>query len=152
MTRLGTLAARIQNRPDYKWIVIGLLFFAGFLNLEDRVVIFSVLPLIKRDLAMTDFQVGALITVFLWVYAFCSPVAGYFGDRLPRRRVVVGCVFLWSTVTVIAGFVQSADQLTATRILLGITQAFYLPASLAVLADCHDRKTREKRSQFSPSA
>src|SRR5688572_32852321 len=78
--------------PHYKWVVVGLLFFAGFLNLEDRVVIFSVMPLVRAELQLTDFFVGALMSAFLWTYAFASPFAGYFGDRLSRKRVIVGCL------------------------------------------------------------
>jgi predicted MFS family arabinose efflux permease len=130
--------------PNYKWFVIGLLFFASLLNLEDRVVIFSVLPLIKKELHLSDVHLGALMSVFLWVYALCSPFAGYFGDRLSRRKVVIGCLFLWSLVTIAAGFATSPGILMVTRVLLGLSQAFYVPASMAILADYHTAATRGK--------
>ncbi|NWG14349.1 MAG: MFS transporter [Acidobacteria bacterium] len=132
----------LLSGPQYKWVVIGLLFFAGFLNLEDRVVIFSVLPLIRKELHLSDLQLGALMSTFLWVYAACSPFAGYAGDRLPRRRVVIACLFLWSLVTIWAGLVTTGGQLMATRVVLAVAQAFYVPASMAILADCHDESTR----------
>jgi predicted MFS family arabinose efflux permease len=59
--------------PHYKWILLGLLFVSGFLNLEDRVVIFSIIPLMRRELHLTDMQTGALMTTFLWTYAAVSP-------------------------------------------------------------------------------
>ncbi|MFB3902502.1 MAG: MFS transporter [Acidobacteriota bacterium] len=128
----------------YKWSLVGLLFFAGFLNLEDRVVIFSVLPLIRRDLHLSDLQMGGLMSAFLWVYACCSPFAGYLGDRWSRRKVVIGCLFFWSLITAAAGLITDGNQLLAIRVLLAISQAFYLPASFALLSDWHESDTRGK--------
>lgn len=137
-------AAPWFHRPNYKWTVIGLLFFAGFLNLEDRVVIFSVMPLIRRELQLSDMFVGALMSAFLWTYAVSSPLAGFVGDRLSRQRVIVGCLTLWSLVTMAAGLATSPAQLMATRILLAVTEAFYIPASMAIVADYHGPATRAK--------
>ena len=137
---------RLERRPGYKWIVVGLLFFSGFLNLEDRVVIFSVMPLLRQELHLSDMFVGALMSVFLWTYALCSPLAGYFGDRMSRQRVIVGCLALWSLVTIAAGLVTSPAQLMTTRVLLAVTEAFYLPAALAIVADYHPAATRARCS------
>ncbi|MBI4626394.1 MAG: MFS transporter [Verrucomicrobia bacterium] len=135
---------RLAQSPNYKWVVVGLLFFSGFLNLEDRVVIFSVMPLIRQELTLSDFQIGALMTAFLWTYALSSPFAGFFGDRVARKRILVGCLILWSLVTFAVGLVTSAGQLVAARVLLAITEAFYIPASLAIVADYHTKSTRAK--------
>src|SRR5262245_46326534 len=122
---------RESQRSNYKWVVVGLLFFGGFLNLEDRVVIFSVMPLIRKELftGLTehgqDVFIGALQSAFLWTYALFSPFAGYFGDRMSRKLVIVTCLGLWSLVTVAAGMVTSKEQLMAMRVLLAITEAFY---------------------------
>ena len=105
--------------------------------MEDRVVIFSVMPLIRRDLALTDFQIGILMAAFLWTYAFCSPFAGYIADRVSRTRVIVGCLATWSLVTIAAGFVTSGHQMIGVRVLLAVSEAFYIPASLAIVADHH---------------
>ena len=135
---------RLSQKPSYKWVVVGLLFFGGFLNLEDRVVIFSVMPLIRAELQLSDVFVGALMSAFLWTYALCSPLAGYLGDRVSRRLVIVACLGLWSLVTVAAGLVTSPEQLMALRVLLAVTEAFYIPASLALVADYHTPATRGK--------
>lgn len=141
---------RLSQTPNYKWVVVGLLFFGGFLNLEDRVVIFSVMPLIRNELLSGETQqvqdvfVGALQSAFLWTYALCSPFAGYFGDRLSRKLVIVTCLALWSLVTVAAGLVTSKEQLMGMRVLLAVTEAFYIPASLAIVADYHTPATRGK--------
>lgn len=135
---------RLAQWRGYQWVVVGLLFFSGFLNLEDRVVIFSVMPLLRKELQLSDVFVGALMSVFLWTYALCSPLAGYFGDRWSRKKVIVGCLALWSLVTVTAGLVTSPAQLMTTRVLLAVTEAFYIPAALALVADYHSAATRAK--------
>jgi predicted MFS family arabinose efflux permease len=147
MSSPGGFTARLDQLAQwrgYKWVVVGLLFFSGFLNLEDRVVIFSVMPLLRKELLLSDMFVGALMSVFLWTYALCSPLAGYFGDRWSRKKVIVGCLALWSLVTLAAGLVISPAQLMTTRVLLAVTEAFYLPAALAIVADYHSAATRAK--------
>lgn len=131
-----------MKRLEYKWLAVTLLAFAGFLNTEDRVVIFSLLPLVRNDLQLTDLQSGTLMSLFLWVYAAFSPFAGYVGDRWSRRKVLAWSVFGWSVVTMLAAAVQGVGQLMATRVLLGLSQAFYIPTAYAILADCHDHSTR----------
>lgn len=148
--RVTRVLDRISLSPNYKWVVVGLLFFGGFLNLEDRVVIFSVMPKIRNELLSDETQqatnrfIGALQAAFLWTYALCSPFAGYFGDRLSRKLVIVTCLGLWSAVTVAGGMVTSKEQLMFIRILLAVTEAFYIPASLAIVADYHPPATRGK--------
>ena len=139
-----TRTERLLARKNYKWVVVALLFVCGFLNLEDRVVIFSIVPLIRRDLHLTDVQTGALMTAFLWTYAAFSPFTSYFGDRMSRRWVVLWSVCAWSVVTLWAGAITSTGQLFATRLMLGFTESFYLPAALALLADWHGRRTRAR--------
>jgi MFS family permease len=125
-----------------RWWVVILLSFAGILNTEDRTVIFSLLPLVRRDLLLSDLQMAFLMSVFLWVYAAFSPVAGYLGDRWDRRKVLSRCVFLWSILTAGSALVTSGRQLLGVRVLLGIVMAFFIPVQLALLADYHPRKTR----------
>ena len=139
-----TRTERLLARKNYKWIVVALLFVCGFLNLEDRVVIFSIVPLIRRDLHLTDVQTGALMTAFLWTYAAFSPFTSYFGDRMSRRWVVLWSVCAWSVVTLWAGAITSTGQLFTTRLMLGFTESFYLPAAMALLADWHGRRTRAR--------
>jgi predicted MFS family arabinose efflux permease len=129
---------------SYKWLVIGLLAFAGFFNGATRLVFSYMVPPLREDLQLSDVQIGALMSIFLWTYAAFSPLAGYLGDRCSRRKVLIGCLSGWSLVTCLTGLVGSASQLFAARALLALTQAFHIPASMAILADCHGRSTRGK--------
>jgi MFS family permease len=72
-----------------RWTVVALLWVVALLNYLDRQVIFSLFPLLEKDLQLTSFQLGLLSTAFLWIYAAASPFAGFLADRYGRKRVVV---------------------------------------------------------------
>ena len=124
------------------WRVVALLWLVWLLNYMDRQVIFSVFPLLRTDLRLTDLQLGLLGTAFLWVYAAFSPFAGFLGDRYGRKRIVVISLLVWSVVTWATGHARSFHELVLARAVMGISEACYLPAGLALIADYHSGKTR----------
>jgi MFS family permease len=87
---------------------------------------------------------GAILALFKWVYAFLSPIGGYLADRYSRRHVIVGSLVVWSSVTWATGHVATYEQLLVTRALMGISEAFYIPAALALIADYHAGHTRSR--------
>jgi predicted MFS family arabinose efflux permease len=109
----------------------------GVLNYADRQAIFSLFPLLRRDLAASDVALGSMASVFLWVYALVSPFAGYIGDRLRRSDVIIASLFLWSVVTIATGFATTSGELLMLRGLMGLSEACYMPAGLALIADYH---------------
>ena len=88
------------------------------------------------------------MAVFMWVYAFLSPVGGYIADRFNRRWTVIGSLFVWSAVTWATGHAQTYSQMLTLRGLMGISEAFYYPAALALIADFHTGDTRAKAVGF----
>ncbi len=126
------------------WLLVGLLWVVALLNYLDRQVIFSLFPLLREDLRLTDPQLGLISAGFLWVYAFASPFAGYFADRLGHRRVVLFSLVVWSLVTALTGFARSFGELLTARALMGISEAFYIPAALAMISTHHPESTRAK--------
>jgi MFS family permease len=81
---------------------------------------------------------------FKWVYAFLSPLGGYIADRFSRRYTICASLFVWSLVTWTTGHVKTYDGLLLTRSLMGISEAFYMPAALAFIADYHAGPTRSR--------
>ena len=116
----------------------------ALLNYLDRQIIFSVFPLLKADLQVSDVQLGFLGTAFLWVYGLLSPCGGYIADRFGRRRVILLSLAVWSAVTWLTGHSHGYGQLVAARGLMGISEACYLPAALALIADYHGDRSRSK--------
>jgi Sugar phosphate permease len=124
------------------WLVVGLLSVVGCLNYLDRVMITTMRDSITSAMPMTDAQFGLLTSVFLWVYGGLSPFAGFLADKFNRSRVIMVSLFVWSAVTWLTAHVTTFDQLLATRALMGISEACYLPAALALIADYHRGSTR----------
>ena len=65
--------------------------------------IFSVLPVLKKEMGLSDIGLALIGSSFLWVYGICSPVGGYLGDRFPRRRVILFSLLVFITRVRVAG-------------------------------------------------
>jgi MFS transporter, Spinster family, sphingosine-1-phosphate transporter len=124
------------------WLVVALLWPVACLNYLDRLMITTMRDSIKAEIVMTDAQFGLLTSVFLWVYALLSPSAGFLADRFGRSRVIIGSLFVWSAVTWLTGHARDFNQLLAARALMGISEACYMPAALALITDYHRGPTR----------
>jgi MFS family permease len=131
-----------MSRAQYAWSLVGLLWVVAFLNYVDRQVIFSLFPLVEKEFRLTGAELGFLSTVFLWIYGLASPLGGYIADRFGRVRVILVSLLIWSAVTWATGHARSYGELVATRALMGLSEAFYLPAALALIADHHGERTR----------
>ena len=129
-------------KQNNKWLLVALLWVTGALNYLDRQVIFSLFPPIQKEFGVSDIQLGLLSTAFLWIYGIFSPLGGYLADRYGRRRMILLSVAIWSLVTGLTGLVRGYPELLAARALMGISEACYLPAALALIADSHGDRTR----------
>ena len=112
----------------------------------DRLMITTMRGSIKEAIPMTDAQFGLLTTVFLLVYAICSPFAGFFADRFNRSKVIIVSLFVWSAVTLLTAYARTYEQLLATRALMGLSEAACMPASVALIVDYHRGSTRSLAS------
>lgn len=130
------------SRKHYPWVLVGLLWVVALLNYLDRQVIFSVFPLLATDLGLSNVQLGLLTTVFLWTYGGLSIVAGHLGDRFDRARMVQFSLWVWCLVTYATGHTSTFGGLLSARALMGVSEAFYLPIALALIADYHGERTR----------
>ena len=130
----------------YAWLVVALLVPVALLNYLDRQMLASMKFSVMRDIPDIGREAnwGAILALFKWVYAFLSPIGGYLADRYSRRHVIAGSLFVWSLVTWTTGHVTSYEQLLATRALMGVSEAFYIPAALALIADFHTGPTRSR--------
>jgi predicted MFS family arabinose efflux permease len=126
----------------YPWGVVGVLWIVAFLNYLDRILITSMRDPIVKEFTLDDSQFGLLTSVFLWSYGFLSPFGGYLADKYSRKTVIVFSVAVWSAVTVWTGFVNSFHEMLIARIFMGISEAFYIPAALAMISDYHKGRTR----------
>jgi MFS family permease len=132
----------IAEARRYAWLVVGLLWLVGLLNYLDRLLLTTMRESIKESIAMTDTQFGLLTSVFLWVYGALSPFGGFLADRFSRSKVIVASLCVWSAMTWLTGHTHTFGQLLIARGLMGVSEACYIPAALALISDYHRGSTR----------
>jgi len=135
-----------QKYTTYAWVVVALLWPVVLLNYLDRQMVASIRSSIRADIPSiaNDADFGALMAVFMWVYALLSPLGGFIADKFNRRWTVIGSLFVWSAVTWATGHAQTFSQMLTCRALMGVSEAFYIPAALALIADFHTGGTRAR--------
>lgn len=128
------------------WLVVGLLFPVALLNYLDRQMIASMKVSVMGDIKDigTEANWGHMLASFKWVYAICSPIGGYIADRFSRKLTICGSLFVWSLITWLTGHVSTFNELYIARTAMGISEAFYIPAALALIADYHTGGTRSR--------
>lgn len=139
-------ATSADSPTRYAWIVVGLLVPVALLNYLDRQMLASMKFSVMRDIPDIALEAnwGTILALFKWVYAFLSPIGGYLADRYSRRHVIAGSLFVWSFVTWTTGHVTTYEELLLTRAVMGISEAFYIPAALALITDFHAGRTRSR--------
>ena len=134
----------MKNSKYYPWMVVGLLWFVALLNYMDRQMLATMRPSMEEDIPelVSGENFGRLMAIFLWIYALMSPVSGLIADKLNRKWLIVGSLFVWSAVTYAMGYASGYNEVYWLRALMGVSEALYIPAGLSLIADYHQQKTR----------
>lgn len=134
----------MKNKKFYPWLVVALLWVVALLNYMDRQMLSTMQDAMKLDIVELQKAeaFGALMAVFLWIYGIVSPFAGVVADRVSRKKLVVGSLFVWSAVTYLMGYASDLTQLYWLRALMGVSEALYIPSALSLIADWHEGKSR----------
>lgn len=145
-TTLPAVKPVLSSARLYPWLMVAMLFPVALLNYLDRMTLATMRTSIRADIPSIagDAQFGFLMASFMWVYALFSPVGGYLADRYSRRHMVILSLAVWSTMTWLTGCVHTFGEMAWARALMGISEAFYLPAALALIADFHPGPTRSR--------
>lgn len=135
-----------QTVTRYAWFVLMLLWPVALLNYMDRQMMAAMKYSLMHDIPSIGSEAnwGLLPAVFKWVYALLSPFGGYMADRFSKKWVITISLFIWSAVTWATGHAQTFDQLILSRALMGISEACYIPAALALIAEYHFGATRSR--------
>jgi MFS transporter, Spinster family, sphingosine-1-phosphate transporter len=139
-----------SSAARYAWFVVALLVPVALLNYLDRQMLAAMKFSLMTDIPDIGSEAnwGKILALFKWTYAVLSPIGGYLADRFSRRHVIAGSLMVWSAVTWATGQVTTYEQLLATRAVMGISEAFYIPAALALIADYHRGSTRSRAVGF----
>lgn len=134
----------MKNTKIYPWVVVALLWGVALLNYMDRQMLSTMKDAMQMDIvelqSATNF--GRLMAAFLWIYGLMSPFAGMIADRLNRKWLIVGSLFVWSAVTYLMGVADTYNQIFFLRALMGVSEALYIPAGLSLIADYHTGRSR----------
>ena len=132
-----------NTRPGlWAWVAVIVLWFVVMLNYFDRQLLSALHEPIVRDIPQTEAQFGMVTSVFLLIYALLSPVGGFLADRYSRRLMILCSLVVWSVVTWWTGHAEDYTSLLIARGAMGISEAFYIPAALALITDYHRGSTR----------
>ena len=94
-----------------------------FMTFVLRTNLSSVAPILGKELHLTDFELGLLLSGFLWAYTALQPVAGWITDRIGAKLSMLLGVGATSILTILSGFANSFLTLFSLRVALGVTQA-----------------------------
>jgi len=140
-----------EQKSFYGWLVIGMLWFVCFFNYADRQAIFSLFPLLKDQLHLSNVQLGIVGGAFTWTYAAFGPFAGSLCDRFSRKSLILGALIFWSLITAATAICHSYSQLIVCRALGGLGEAFYFPAAMSLISDYHGKRTRSRAMSWHQS-
>ncbi len=134
-----------EKPTKWAWIAVAVLWVVVMLNYFDRQLLSTLNKSVtdpETGIAMSQEQFGLIVSVFLLVYALLSPVGGYLADRFSRKLIIMLSLVVWSLVTWWTGKSESFEELMLARAAMGVSEAFYVPAALALITDYHRGGTR----------
>ncbi len=129
----------------WAWICVAVLWVVVMLNYFDRQLLAVLNQSITEGadgIKMSQAEFGVVTSAFLIVYAALSPVGGFLADRFSRKFIILCSLVVWSAVTYMTGKSATLEELIFWRALMGVSEAFYIPAALALISDYHRGKTR----------
>ena len=126
------------------WGIVGVLWLALVINYADRQAIFSIFPVLERDLGFTDAQLGLIGPVFIWVYSVASLVVGRIADVVRRDWLLTASIILWSLSAYGTSLSRSVEHVLFWRAMMGVTEALFFPAAVSMIGSIHSDATRSR--------
>ena len=131
------------------WSTLALLLLLNVMNVVDRNLPFVLIESIRRDIPLSDTQIGLLGgVVFTLIYALVSLPAARLADRANRTRLISAAAVLWTAMTGAAGLANSFLQLAVSRVGLAVGESAIQPAATSLIADLFDRGRRTALSIY----
>jgi MFS family permease len=148
MTQIASDSLPVAKAPARALFGLTLLSLINFFNYLDRYVLAGVIPLVESQLRIDHESAGLLASMFMIVYMLASPIGGYLGDRVQRRFLVAGGVFIWSLATIGSGLASTFGLLLFARAMVGIGEAGYGSVAPVVISDLFPRQMRTRMLAF----
>src|SRR5579871_5570613 len=133
------IAAPAQAREAssaYVYYVLFALMAINALAYLDRSIINILSQAIKRDLTLSDTQIGLLSGIaFVLVYTFCALPIAWLAERRSRVAIITACIAVWSVMTALCGLATSFVQMMLYRTGVGIGEAGGSPSAHSLISD-----------------
>jgi MFS family permease len=129
---------------NYKWLVVGMLWWIALFNYADRQAIFSVFPLLSKEFHLSNLQLGMLGSSFSLVYGLCAPLLGCLVDRIRRKTAILAGLQTWSLICMATALSRNFAHLLFFRAAEGLGESVYFPASMSLISDYHGKATRSR--------
>jgi MFS family permease len=133
-----------MRTDNYRWHVVGMLWGIAFFNYADRQAVFSVFPLLEKDLHLGNVELGLLGSSFAITYGLCAPFAGAIVDRVRRVAAILWGLYIWSVICISTAASRTFGQLLAFRAAEGLGETLYFPASMSLISAWHTGATRSR--------
>jgi predicted MFS family arabinose efflux permease len=141
-TQISTNTGKTIPGANKMLLVLTLINLFNFL---DRYVLSAVLEPIKAELHIkNDGDMGRMATAFMLGYFLTSPIFGYLGDRLSRKKLMAIGVIGWSLGTCLTGIAQGFSFMIFCRVMVGLGEASFGAIGPAVISDAFEAKKRNK--------
>jgi MFS family permease len=114
--------------------IVALLTIASFINYVDRGNLATAGPLIRDQFALSNVQLGVLLSAFFWTYTPSQLPAGWLAERFDPRRVLAAGLAVWGVATALTGLATGFLMLLGLRVMLGLGESVMYPASFKILA------------------
>jgi MFS family permease len=133
-----------MRKDNYRWSVVGMLWGIAFFNYADRQAVFSVFPLLEKELGLDPLRLGLLGSSFAITYGVCAPFAGAIVDRVQRVAAVLWGLYTWSLICMATAVSRTFGQLLGFRAAEGLGETLYFPASMSLIGAWHTGATRSR--------
>jgi MFS family permease len=143
-----TAASSVRAVIEYKWRVVAMLWTISFFNYADRAALFTLFPLLEREMHLSPVQLGLLGSSFAWMYGLLAPFSGNLVDRVSRKKAVLGGLYAWSVIAACTSLSRGFHQLLAFMTAEGVGESLYYPASMSMISDYHGQRTRSRAMGF----
>src|SRR6266436_4832942 len=117
------------KRPPPTTVVLGLLCMMYLITYVDRVNIATAAGEIRRELSLSNTQLGLVFSAFAYPYLLFQVFGGWVGDRFGPRKTLFVCGLIWATATILTGLAGTFAILFAVRVLLGVGEGATFPVA-----------------------
>lgn len=131
-----------QHYPNYRWVILTLLFVATTINYFDRIVLNVLVKDIKADLSLSDLQYGYIVTAFRFTYACGFLIAGRAVDWLGTKLGYLTAILLWSLSAILRGVGRSLSMLCFWQGSFGVAASGNFPAAIKSVTEWFPARQR----------